>query len=107
MVIKSTLGVLAILLGTAMYSSQPATADSCGGVAVTSGCAGVHHAVVLRRGQIRRLNRRADRQHRRAVRQASRHTVAACAAPVARCGGSVLIAAPAVVVDVQARPSAE
>ena len=108
MVIKSTIAALAILLGSTLWSGQPATADSCGGVAVPAGCAGAHDAIVLRRGQVRRAHRRAARAARRSYRDNARAAcgvAVTCAAP-ARCGG-VLVAVPAVTVEVNACPSCE
>ena len=110
--IKAVFASLAILLGVGLSAGDKADASGCGRAEVQAVCAG-HNliAVPLRRGQIRRAERRARREHRRAVCEApvaatcSAAAVYApattCAAPRVRCGG-VAVVTPAVVVEVPA-----
>ena len=93
--IKAVFASLAILLGVGLSIDK---VDA-------SGCGRAGHnliAVPLRRGQIRRAERRARRAHRQAARGCGYAEVAAtCSAPRVRCGG-VAVVTPAVVVEVPA-----
>jgi hypothetical protein len=66
--IKASFACLAILLGIGLCSSDKADASGCGRAEVQAACASSHHVVHLRRGQIRRAERRARRAHRQALR---------------------------------------
>ena len=99
--IKAVFASLAILLGVGL-SIDKVDASGCGRAEVQAICAGHTQVVHLRRGQIRRAERRARREHRRAARGCGYAEVAAtCAAPRVRCGG-VAVVTPAVVVEVPA-----
>ena len=83
MIIKSTLGVLAILIGTALCSADKVDASGCGLAEVQAVCSS--QVVHLRPGQVRRAQRRAARAARRQhalARRASCGVAATCAAPV-------------------------
>jgi len=102
--IKASLGVLAILLGVGLCSSDKADASGCGRAEVQAITCGAVH---MRPGQIRRANRRAAREHRRALRRGCAyshgHVAVGCAGVVApRCAGVVHVATPAVAVAVDA-----
>ena len=91
MIIKSTLAVLAISLGLALCSSDQAVGSSCGRAEVQAACGG--YSMPLRRGQVRRAQRREARAARRQHRLSRRATcgvAATCAAPVG-CGGVAVI----------------
>ena len=97
--IKAVFASLAILLGVGLCASDQVAASSCGRAEVQAACAGHAHVVPLRRGQIRRANRRAARLHRRAERQA--HGSCGYAEVRVGCSG-VSVIAPVAVVEVPA-----
>ena len=80
--IKATLGVITILLGTALCDvGEQADASGCGLMEVQAVCCG---ATPLRAGQVRRAQRREARAARRSCRQAARSArrcATTCAAP--------------------------
>ena len=96
--IKAVFASLAILLGVGLCASDQVAASSCGRAEVQAACAGHAHVVHLRRGQIRRAERRARREHRRAARQSYGCSHAEVRAS---CAG-VAVVTPAVVVEVPA-----
>ena len=82
--IKVTLGVLAILLGTALCSANKVDASGCGLAEVQAVCGGVYH---LRPGQVRRAQRREARAARRQHRLSRRATCGVAA----NCAGVAVI----------------
>ena len=70
--IKATLGVITILVGTALCDvGEQADASGCGLMEVQAVCCG---ATPLRAGQARRMCRRAERQERRELRREQRQS---------------------------------
>jgi len=97
--IKAVFASLAILLGIGLSAGEKADASGCGRAEVQAACSSHAHVVPLRRGQIRRANRRAARLHRRAERQA--HGSCGYAEVRVGCSG-VSVIAPVAVVEVPA-----
>ena len=97
--IKASFVCLAILLEIGLSDGEKADASGCGRAEVHAASSSHAHVVPLRRGQIRRANRRAARLHRRAERQA--HGSCGYAEVRAGCAG-VAVVTPAVVVEVPA-----
>lgn len=103
MIIRSTLGVLALCTIIGLCAGSKVTASSCGRAEVQAACAGQHSYVRVRAGQVRRAQRREARAARRSYHQATRaacHVATNCAAPM-RCSG-VAVMVPVVEVTVGA-----
>jgi len=96
--IKATITTLALLLGIGLCAGDKADASGCGRAEAQAACAG-HHEYVrpLRRGQIRRAERRARRAHRQELRRSCGYAEVhnTCGHTVrAGCAGVAVVAAP-------------